>query len=272
MLEATFWGVRGSMPSPGPHTVRYGGNTSCVVLEVAGEDPLVLDLGLGAAAWASALDGPLRAHALVTHLHWDHIGGLPHMAVLDHPGTVLEILGPGARAVRRAVSPPYFPVPIDDRAGRVSFADVDDEALAIGTAKVVVRSVPHIGRTNGYRIEWAGASVAYISDHQAPPTLDRVDEGVLELADGADLLVHDAQYTEAEYARRSGWGHSTVDYAVLVAREAGARRLALYHHDPARTDDDLDDQLADARRTAARLGVPDVLAAAEGLTVEVGAS
>lgn len=269
MVTVTFWGVRGSMPSPGPATSRYGGNTACVVLEVAGEPPLVLDLGTGLVPWGASRTGPVRARALLTHLHWDHVQGLAHFDPLDRAGTSIEILGPAPAALGEAVRPPLFPVALCERAGEVRFTDVDDEELDLGSARVLVRRVPHLGRTNGYRIDWAGARIAYVSDHQAPPTRDRVDDAVLELADGADLLVHDAQYTDEEFGARPGWGHSTFDYAVLVAREAGARCLALFHHDPARTDDDLDRQAAAAARTADRLGVPATVAAAEGLVLSV---
>lgn len=271
MLNVTFHGVRGSTPAPGPHTVRYGGHTACVALEAPGQDPIVLDLGTGLRSWAATLDPatPLRATALLSHLHLDHVQGLPFFEPLEGAGAALEVYGPSpeegpfARVMGGFLRPPWVPEP---PAG-VRFHDCADEELSIGDAKVWARAVAHRGPANGYRVEWEGVSVAYVSDHQAPAGLDTVPEPVLELADGVDLLVHDAQYTTAEWERRSGWGHSTVDYAVLVARQAGARRLALFHHDPARTDDDIDAVLDGARRTAERLGVDEVLAAAEGLTV-----
>jgi ribonuclease BN (tRNA processing enzyme) len=131
-----------------------------------------------------------------------------------------------------------------------------------------VRPVPHLGPTVGYRLERDGAVVVYVSDHQAPADLQTVPDSVLELCEGADLLIHEAQYTPAEWASKSHWGHCTVDYAVMVATRAGARCLALYHHDPSRTDDQLDAMVDEARGPAARAGV-EVLAAAEGLTLEV---
>lgn len=271
MVTVTFWGVRGSVPSPGPATSRYGGNTACVVVEAGGgEAPIVLDLGTGLIAWGATQPGPVRARALLSHLHWDHVQGLHHFAPLDRAGTEIEVLGPSPARLLEAVRPPLFPVGLDERAGTVRFVDVDDEKLVLGSAQVLVRRVPHRGRTNGYRIDWRGTSVAYVSDHQAPLALDRVDDAVLELADGVELLVHDAQYTEEEFRARPDWGHSTIDYAVLVARESGAHRLALFHHDPARTDDELDRLETTARRTGDRLGVPVVLVASEGLCLELG--
>ena len=280
MLSVTFHGVRGSTPYSSPATSRYGGNTSCVVLEVAGEPPLVLDLGTGLRRWGGYRpgDGVFEGTALLTHVHWDHVMGLPFFAPIDRPGARLDVFGPTfagaplAETFANLMGPPFFPIRPDQLKGDIRFHDVSDGHLSVGAATVEVRSVPHLGPTNGYRIEWGGASVAYISDHQAPPAADTVDAGVLELADGVDLLVHDAQFTAGEWADKADWGHSTVEYAVLVASEAGARRLALFHHDPAHDDEQIDGLAAGARRLAERLEVAEVLAAAEGLTVVLGAS
>jgi len=149
---------------------------------------------------------------------------------------------------------------------------VDDEELVVGDAKVTVRPVPTspaitTGPSNGYRLEWEGVSLAYVSDHQPPAGLDTVAQEVLELAEGVDVLIHDARRSTTMWGQRSAEGHSTVDYAVLVAREAGARCLALFHHDPDHDDDQIDRLLAGARRTAERLGVDEVIAAAEGVTL-----
>jgi phosphoribosyl 1,2-cyclic phosphodiesterase len=153
--------------------------------------------------------------------------------------------------------------------GEIRFHDVLDDDVAIGNAKVRVRPVPHCGPTVGYRVEWDGGSVAYISDHQAPLTLDRVADSVLELADGVDLLIHDAQYTREEFAEKAHWGHCTVDYSVLVAKEAGARRLALFHHDPAHDDEFVDTLLEQARCLGAMAGLSEVMGAYEGLSVDL---
>ena len=280
MLSVTFHGVRGSTPCSSQATSRYGGNTACVVLEVAGEPPLVLDLGTGLRRWDGDGEGGgvFEGTALLTHVHWDHVMGLPFFRPIDRPGARLDVFGPTfagaplAETFAHLMGPPFFPVRPDQLAGDIHFHDVSGGELEVGTATVTVRSVPHLGPTNGYRIDWGGASVAYVSDHQAPPGADTVDAGVLELADGVDLLVHDAQFTAGEWADKADWGHSTVDYAVLVASEAGARRLALFHHDPAHDDDQIDGLAAAARRLGDTLGVVEVLAAAEGLTVVLGAS
>jgi phosphoribosyl 1,2-cyclic phosphodiesterase len=280
VLSVTFHGVRGSTPCSSEATSRYGGNTSCVVLEVAGEPPLVLDLGTGLRRWDGHRggDGVFEGTALLTHVHWDHVMGLPFFRPIDRPGARLDVFGPTfagaplAETFANLMGPPFFPIRPEQLRGDIRFHDVTDGELAVGTAAVTVRSVPHLGPTNGYRVDWGGASVAYVSDHQAPPGCDVVDAGVLELADHVDLLVHDAQFTAADWADKADWGHSTVEYAVLVAREAGAQRLALFHHDPAHDDDLLDSLAEGARRTADRLGVAEVIAAAEGLTVSFGSS
>jgi phosphoribosyl 1,2-cyclic phosphodiesterase len=164
--------------------------------------------------------------------------------------------------------PPYFPVRASDLKGTIEFHGLDDADISVGDAKVRVRSVPHCGPTNGYRIEWDGVTVAYISDHQSPVDGSFVvDGGVLELCDGADLLIHDAQYTQAEWGPKAHWGHCTVDYAVEVARQSGVKRLALFHHDPSHGDEAVDELLGLARAAAAGSGIEEVLAAAEGLTI-----
>ena len=200
-MKVTFFGVRGSTPCPaGPHA-RYGGNTSCVVVEIPGEDPIILDLGTGLQSWGKTqpLDGTFSATALVTHFHFDHVQGLPFLAAADRIGSRLDIYGPGdtGSTVKDLftgfVRPPYFPVGIDELRGTYRLHDVLTDDITVGTAKVKVRPVPHVGLTVGYRIEWQGSSVAYVSDHQAPQDLETFADSVLELAEGVDLLIHDAQ-------------------------------------------------------------------------------
>ncbi|MGD9797498.1 MAG: MBL fold metallo-hydrolase [Acidimicrobiia bacterium] len=273
----TFWGVRGSTPCASDRNRRYGGNTSCVTLESHGEPPIVLDLGTGLRRFGETqpLDGSFHGTALVSHLHWDHVQGLPFFVPVLQAGATLDVYGPNQEegsldeAVRSFVRPPYFPVSVDDLPGEIRFHELEGE-LAVGRARVLARQVPHIGITNGYRIEWDGVTVAYVSDHQSPEADDgegdTVDEGVLELCAGADLLIHDAQYWPAEWDAKRTWGHCTVDYAVRVAAEAGVRRLALFHHDPAHADGEVDAILRRAREHAG-YRVPEVLAAHEDLTV-----
>jgi phosphoribosyl 1,2-cyclic phosphodiesterase len=278
VLKVTFYGVRGSCPCCGDRIRRYGGNTACVGLQSPGEPPLLLDLGTGLRSFAEhqPTDGSFRGAALVSHLHWDHVQGLPFFPPIDREGAVMDVYGPRQDGTSLAdcfdafMRPPYFPVRASDLRGKLRFHDLGDEDLAIGGAKVLARQVPHVGATLGYRVECDGATLAYVSDHQAPPGLNRVDPAVLELCDGVDLLIHDAQYTPAEFACKEGWGHCTVDYALLVAKQARAHRLVLFHHDPAHDDDEIDALLEDARDGAARAGIGEVIAAAEGLSLQLG--
>ena len=276
-LQVTFFGVRGSTPCSSEANQRFGGNTSCVVVEDDGLEPIVLDLGTGLRFWGLTLGlGPVRATALVSHLHWDHIQGLPFFTPLHLEGSELHVIGPvqDGRTLEHAVGeflcPPYFPVHLNELAGTVTFAEAGDSTFALGDATVTTRLVPHIGPTLGFRIESGGRSVVYVSDHQQPLcSTSPVDAGVLELCNGADLLIHDSQFTQAEFALKSDWGHCTIDYAIEVAIQSGVRRLALFHHDPTHDDDVMDALMARAVHTAARQGAVEIIAAREGLRLEL---
>lgn len=275
-MKLSFYGVRGSCPSVSRTTARYGGNTSSVVLEAPGNPPLLLDLGTGVAAvgreWPH--EESFSGAALVTHLHYDHVLGLPFLEPINQPGAHLEIYGPDQRGSSLAhsfaalVRPPYFPLHLGDLRGRLSFVELSNDTFWIGAIQVVSRLIPHLGPTLGYRVECGGKVLAYLSDHQAPPDLEEVADSVLELCEGVDVLIHDAQYTRSEFLAKPDWGHSTVDYAVRVAARAGVRQLCLFHHDPSHTDEELDGMLESVRPAADAAGVP-VLSAAEGLTINL---
>jgi phosphoribosyl 1,2-cyclic phosphodiesterase len=282
-VRITYFGVRGSCPCSSDRYRRYGGNTSCVLVEVAGELPLIIDLGTGLRALGdhlqalrSATGAPLRATVLLSHLHYDHVLGLPFFSPMRHPDAVVDVYGPAqedglGETLDSMVRPPFFPVHMAQFQGTFRFHELGEtDEFAIGAVKVKVRSIPHIGRTLGFRLEADDRVLAYLSDHQAPLDLRTIDPNVLELCDGADLLLHDAQYTEDEFAALPDWGHSTPNYAVRVARESGAKRLALYHHDPAHSDDEIDRMLREARDLAADTGALEVDAATEGSTVDLG--
>ncbi len=274
-MDITFYGVRGSCPCPGEANNRYGGNTACVALTVEGEPPILFDLGTGLRHFGKTqpLDGSFRASAFVTHTHWDHVQGLPFFPPADRVGAQLDVYGPAQETGSLGdvfdgfIRPPLFPIRYSDLRGRFRFHDVLDADLAIGNAKVRVRPVPHIGPTVGYQVRWDGASVAYISDHQAPLDLRSVADSVLDLLDGTDVLIHDAQFSPDEFAEKSHWGHCTTDYAVHLARLAGVRTVVLFHHDPSHDDEDMDRLLTEARRTAGPDG-PNVVAAYEGLRLK----
>jgi phosphoribosyl 1,2-cyclic phosphodiesterase len=276
-VQVTFHGVRGSTPCSCEGNHRYGGNTACVSLEVPGSDPVVFDLGTGLRFFGETqpVDGSFRGHALVTHLHWDHVQGLPFCVPVNQPGAQLDVYGPPqdeiglAAAFDEFMRPPYFPVGVADLLGEVRFHTVGEDAFVAGDAKVKARYVPHIGATLGFRVELGGATVVYISDHQQPYDggLD-VAEPALELADGADLLIHDAQFVPEEFERKRHWGHCTIDYALHVAKEAGVKRLALFHHDPAHSDAMIDELVLAANDRADVLGLEEVVAASEGLTLD----
>ena len=278
MVNVTFWGVRGSTPCPCEANQRYGGNTACVSVEAPGQDPLILDLGTGLRFFGEAVpvDPPLKALALVTHLHWDHVQGLPFFVPINRAGAELTICGrPDQGSIQAAfedfMRPPYFPVRPADLAGSIAYRDVQDESFDWGRAHITAGDVPHTGATNGYRIELDGVVIAYISDHQEPAD-GSIAESVLDLCRDADLVIHDAQYEPHEFAVKSDWGHCTVEYAVRVAAEAGAKRLALFHHDPSHSDDIIDRLLAEARGFAVGTSLVEVLAAAERTTVSLSAA
>jgi phosphoribosyl 1,2-cyclic phosphodiesterase len=240
----------------------------------------VLDLGTGLRFWGETLDAnePFVGSALVTHIHWDHVQGLPFFTPVLRPGAQFDVYGPPqtehgslAEAFNDFMRPPFFPVRTADLLGDIRFHDVWDADLELDGAKVKARAVPHVGLTNGYRIEMGGAVVAYLSDHQMPSDGSHsVTDSVLELCDGADLLIHDAQYTPAEFTMKAHWGHCTIEYAMHVARESGARRLALFHHDPTHHDAAVDSILAHARQLAQGSGIEEVVAAHEGLVISFG--
>jgi len=255
-----------------------------VLVEVADEPTLILDMGTGLRALGHHLNvelvhsgKPMRGNCLLTHLHYDHVLGTPFFPPMRDPGALLEIYGPSQSdaslqmTMAGMVKPPFFPVHMAEFRGELRYHDLQGtDEFQLGGISVKVRTIPHIGNTLGFRVEADGASFAYVPDHQAPVDRSTVSAAVLELCDGVDLLVHDAQYTEDEFVELSDWGHSTPAYAVRVATEAGARRLDMFHHDPGHTDRQIDGMLRAARQVAQATGKVEVHAAKEGGAFELG--
>lgn len=275
MIIVTFHGVRGSTPCHGDDTREYGGNTSCVSLRAPQQVPIIFDLGTGLRYFGKQYNGTKSFHAvcLLTHLHYDHTLGLPFFEPLLRADTTFEIYAPkqfDGRSVRdlflEKIKPPMFPIPLDDFAARMLFHEVGDDDFTIGDMQIRSRYVPHIGPTLGFRVSYDGASVTYLSDHQQPVGDDfTMTDGARELCEGVDLLIHDAQFTSEEFAEKHTWGHSTYAYAQWVAETCGVKQLALFHHDPSRTDA----MLSQLTREVAQASSMRVTAAREGETIDV---
>ena len=277
-FDITFHGVRGSTPCHHFDVARYGGNTSCVSVDVPGHQPIMFDLGTGARYFGVGMPGD-RAFdgiCLLSHLHWDHIQGLPFFPPVLRAGSLLDLHSPAQRdgtpveeVISRMLCPPLFPIGIDDLPGDLTFHEHGDEDFKIGEIDVMARLIPHLGNTLGYRLSWGGGSVAYLSDHQQPGVdVYEATDNARELCQGVDLLIHDAQYTRPEFEQKSYWGHCTVEYAVWLALECDVRTVALYHHDPMHDDDQIDRIVAELdERVGNRLKV---IGAREGLSLHLG--
>jgi phosphoribosyl 1,2-cyclic phosphodiesterase len=252
-VRARFWGSRGSLAAPGPDTVRIGGNTSCVEVRTDDGSLLILDSGTGIRRLGASLDGAASARIdiLLSHLHLDHLEGLGFFAPLWEAGTELHIWGPPSPTrslsdrISQYLSPPLFPVRLAEVPARVQLHDTPSEPWTLGSATIRAQQIIHRGPTVGYRIEDGGRSLAYLTDHEPALAVDlsAVDPGWVsgfEVASGADVLIHDCQYTEEEYPARAGFGHSSTEHVADFARLAGARRLLLFHHDPNHSDDELE--------------------------------
>jgi phosphoribosyl 1,2-cyclic phosphodiesterase len=280
-VRLKIWGCRGSVATPGPETVRYGGNTPCVEVGLGDDTILVLDAGTGIRGLGAELErrGARRIHLCLTHLHLDHLEGLRFFAPLWNSEVTLEIWGPPSpllslqERIARSFSPPLFPIDLRDVPAAVSFHDVPKQPWSIDGATLTANLVVHPGPTIGYRIETPRGSFAYIPDHE-PALVGAIGSTPADwisgssLAAGVDALLHDAQYFEEEYTERVGWGHSSVVDAVAFTRAVGAKRLVLFHHEPNHTDDELERLEAHAQALGTGGEAPPCLAH-EGMVVEV---
>ncbi len=269
-----FWGVRGSIASPGPATAAVGGNTSCVEVR-CGDQLLVLDAGTGLRGLGDELlkRGELGANLLLSHLHWDHIQGLPFFVPLYMPGAELVLHGPAwgpgglDGALRRQMTAPGFPVEFADIAANVQLRELrHGSRFSVGNVAVTAAKLNHPGGVLGYRIEHGGRSLVYATDTEH---YGCIDPALLQLARGADVLIYDAQYTPEEYRgehgpSKVGWGHSTFESGIELARAAGVRQLVLFHHDPRRGD-----AAVEELERRARGSFEQVIAAREGMTIDL---
>jgi len=242
------------LAAPGPDTVRYGGNTSCVEVILSDGTVVVLDAGTGIRALgnhlATAHDGR-TIHVLLTHLHMDHLQGLAFFSPLWEAATDIDVYGPRhptrslAERVAGYLSEPLFPIHLSDVPSNPDFHEVGDDEFDVGCARVMSMHVSHAGPTVGYRIEDNGRSLAYVSDHEPARGVDFAALGTewisgFPLCENVDVLIHDSQYSAEEYTTHVGWGHSSIDHVVHLANRAKARQLVLYHHDPGHSDDQLE--------------------------------
>ncbi len=259
-MRATIWGCRGSIAAPGPDTVRYGGNTSCIEVALSDGGLLILDAGTGIRALGLSLDGrrPKRIDILLTHLHLDHLEGLGFFEPLWELSTELHVWGPPspvrslADRIATYMSPPLFPVHLSDIPARVTFHDAPDGEWQIGPATVASQPIIHSGPTVGYRIEEGGWTLAYLTDHEPAlasdlRTIPREWVSGFGIAANADVLVHDCQYTEDEYAERVGWGHSSTEQVAAFGSLAEVGTLVMFHHDPMHADHQLESMLQRVR-------------------------
>ena len=282
-MNVRVWGARGSLSAPGPATVGYGGNTSCVEVELADGTTLILDAGSGIRELGQKLveRDPGAVHICLTHLHLDHVEGLGFFAPLWRAGWDLTFWGPPSttatlrQRVSRYLSPPLFPIGLSEAPAEAVFEDAPREPWRLGSALIEAQTVEHRGPTLGYRIEEDGHVFAYIPDHEPYLTAALKDEpkwiSGWALASGADLLLHDSQYTDEEYGSRLGWGHSSVTHAATFALAAGVRQLAMFHHDPMRSDRELEALYDQASALVADAQDPPLIGR-EGLEVALGAA
>jgi phosphoribosyl 1,2-cyclic phosphodiesterase len=285
-VKVRFWGVRGSIPAPGPKTIRYGGNTPCVEL-TCGDETLIIDAGtgireLGFDLMRRAAGAPIKGRLFIGHSHWDHIQGFPFFTPLFLPTSKFTVYGmhgttrPFSQVMAGQMDSTYFPVQMKELLSKPEFIELGGP-LQAGPVKVTYHFLNHPGITVGYRFEYGGKVLSYISDHEPYGKLnvkgqfsDKEDALVARFISDSDLLICEAQYTADEYKLKRGWGHATFEDVLDLAETAGVKRMALFHHDPQHDDDKLDARLLESAAliTSRKLAV-DCFAAREGQVIEI---
>ena len=288
MTRLKFWGVRGSIPSPGPSTLRYGGNTSC--LEVRNEDRFfIFDAGSGIRELGNSLLNSgqnIKGHIFISHLHWDHIQGIPFFTPAYIPGneftfySAKDVNSGLKELISSQMDSVYFPVEMDDMCAELQFHALQEGRFEVDNIPVETIFVNHPGNALGYKLYLDDTILVYISDNEpfeSAPAENADDyigedgnEKLIEFISGSDILVHDAQYTPEEYESKVTWGHSPYDYTVNLALRAGVKKLFLFHHDPMHNDEKVDEILAGAKSLAASSDSRmEIEAAREGLMLEI---
>jgi phosphoribosyl 1,2-cyclic phosphodiesterase len=306
-IRVTFWGVRGSIPTPGKNTVRYGGNTACLELRFGSEERLIIiDAGSGIRELAGEIlkkdlkNGPIKTKIFLTHTHWDHIMGFPFFTPNFIPGTELEVYGPVSfeddpleKVVGGQLQYRYFPVNIEQLAAEIKYDRLKEEPMDLGDGlKLTTKYLNHPITVLGYRFEYQGKVFCTAYDHEPysnifevpkdHPSYDAnaVKEGALAAKEenqkvetffaGADVLVHDSQYTQKEYDKdKKGWGHSSFEWAIKSANRAGVKHLVLFHHEPTRSDDELEKLYCNLMNQLKGFTKMKVSLAQEGTSIEV---
>ncbi len=276
-ISVVCWGTRGSIPTPGQGTIRYGGNTTCFEVRYRGIS-LIFDAGSGIRPLGMELleKGPNTIHIFLTHFHWDHIQGFPFFLPLYDPEDSIKVIGPRQEDIdvqnlfAGQMGPIYFPVPFSVVAADMEFQHLNHGSYELGDFAIDVMRVKHPSFVIGYRITVGGRVICFIPDNELESDMYEVepdfDARILEFVGDADLLIHDAMYTEEEYPIRNGWGHSTFAQSVALAEAGGAKKLLFFHHDPTRFDDELDTIVSRVRDDAlARGSTLEMDAATEGM-------
>jgi len=261
-IHITFWGVRGTLPAPGEENIRYGGNTSCVSLEFADGNLMIFDAGTGIKALSDHLMAektlPIEAKIFISHPHWDHINAIPFFAPLYISGNEFEICGPsyGEYTIRELISAQmdgvFFPIKIKDFSATVNFSNLKEETLNMNRMEIRIMLLNHPGNCLGYRVQYRGRSVSYVTDNEIYPKSSRFYNEdymnkLMDFVKDTDALITDCTYSDEDYKSKINWGHSSISQVVDLSDRAGVKTLYLFHHEPNQTDSDIDAKLETAQ-------------------------